>query len=125
MNLVVPPNAVVTDTLVGIKPVETLWTTPARHQPLMEPFRMVVELDGIEQVGYAFEIPITMTITYDGEPMGMTAGTSVALYEMNVEEERWDDPQCGPVEHDAAQQTVTVPVCQASTFGLFAKESAL
>lgn len=125
VNLVVPPNAVLTDTLVSIQRVDTEPAAPANFHPLMDSFRMVVQLNGVVQDEYTFAIPITMTVAYDGQPGGMSTARAVALYELNVDEERWEEPECGPVQHDAPQQTVTVPVCHPSIFGLFAEDSTL
>jgi len=66
-----------------------------------------------------------MTVTYGAEPAGAAAAQTVALYEMNIAEARWEEPDCGPMQHDATKQEVIVPVCRPSTFGLFAVESAL
>ncbi len=125
INLVVPPNAVVTDTLLSIEHIDTPWEPPAHHHPLIDYFRMSVELEGVEEEAYTFAVPLTMTVTYGTEPVGAEAAQTVVLYAMNVDNARWEEPACGSIQHDVTQRKVIVPICRPSTFGLFAVESAI
>ena len=66
---------------------------------------------------FSFQTPVTVTIRYtDADVAGLDEGRLRLLY---LDGASWVDAACGPYVRNPAANTLRVPICHLSEFGLY------
>ena len=87
-------------------------------------FTLDTVIGGVMQSEYAFQQPITVTITYTDEGIGELDESVLFLHYYDTDSGLWVEAatSCTPTStysRDTASNTLTVPICHLTEFGIF------
>ena len=125
VSLVVPPNAVVTDTIVTIEQVHEVPAPPLNHKPLLQYFRVDIGPVGLEQGETVFQEPATLIITYSLVADSYGEIDSMRFLTLDESSQSWVEIACEYAPEGGDTQRVTTMIERPSTYGLFRIENVL
>jgi parallel beta-helix repeat protein len=112
----VPAGAVPYTTTLVYVPVATATPPPGFFSP-GPAFDLDAYRDGEPLPGFAFSLPVTITIHYsEADVAGLEEGTLLLLYWNGS---TWEDAACRPYDRHPAENWLAVPICHLSRFALF------
>lgn len=123
--LLAPPHAVVTDTIVTIALTSAAPTPPAHHHPVMSYFRVHAGPVGMEQSATFFQLPVTLTVTYNAVAGRSSSSESLRFLALDEASQSWAQFPYEYASEDSDTQRVTAMIQQPSVYGLFRVDHAL
>jgi PKD repeat protein/uncharacterized protein YjiK len=114
----VPSNAVTTTTTLEFTALATTTQgSPAGAEFAGLAFDLDAYQDGALVPGFAFSVPVTITLDYgEGDVAGLDENSLVLE---TWDGSAWQDAACGPYERNPGENWLSVPVCHLSRFALF------
>ncbi|HHY53873.1 MAG TPA: matrixin family metalloprotease [Chloroflexi bacterium] len=121
----VPPNAVVTDTVITIELTNAAPAPPPSHHPVMGYFRVQVGPVGLEQSTAFFYQPVTLTVTYSAVTGTDSGAETLRFLALDDAGQNWQELACEYATEDNDTQRITTAIERPSAYGLFHVDSAL
>jgi hypothetical protein len=125
VTLLVPPNAVVTDTVVTIEQITDAPAAPPRFSPVMQYFRVGIGPAGLEQDEAFFQQPATLTITYRPVAGNSDWADSMRFLTLDETDQSWVEIACEYATEGDNTQRVIAMIEQPSAYGLFRIDNML
>jgi hypothetical protein len=120
-TVTLPAGAIVTNTRLVYTDIPTL-THPASLMFAGRSFDLSAYQNGDLLPGFAFAMPVTVTIHYsDSDVVGLSEETLVLHY-WNESTQTWEDAACDDYVRHSAENWLSVPICHLSQFALFGKQ---
>jgi hypothetical protein len=121
ITLAVPPQAVAHTVTLRMA-----HTPPPAPPPMLggvfASFFMVTVVEGGGQTipnSFHFELPASLHIRYPDAGMTATLEEKLDLFTFDLSTMAWQPAACGEVQHDAANNEITAPICDVAIFGVF------
>ena len=114
VNITIPAGAVSSNMELVFQPGQAPAGQPgfAGHS-----FSLGAYKKGVQQTGPIFEQPAQVTLRYKDNDIAEIDEMKLAL--LRWDGSQWVDAACGDYQRQPGENSLTAPVCQASSFGLF------
>jgi len=123
ISLVVPPGAVLTDTVMAIEQVTVSIAPPDGYLPLHECFRIIVAPRGVADASLDLVLPAALTVTRQA-PVA-PAPETIRLMARDEADDHWQDTAAIVELGDDGVQHISTTIVHPATFGLFRAENRL